>query len=230
MKKAERNQMEKAECNQLGRRTFLKFSVASAAAGALWSAAGSSLWAQEMTKIAPGSGDVGDEFVIIDLAGRLAAGALAVFHNPAVDSVSVPLTTHRPQKVGRGVVPAALLPGVIYLVSIEVNGQSFDVGTFQLVGVVYAPPSITPAQGPVGSLITIVDARQRIELGDEAHFFLPGVDPLVGTPATGTIVSADGSQLTAYVPDVTPNMDYLVAVISTAGDIRFQDLSFYVTF
>ncbi len=42
--------MEKEQCNQVGRRGFLKLGVASVAAGALWSASNSPLWAGELTQ------------------------------------------------------------------------------------------------------------------------------------------------------------------------------------
>lgn len=96
---------------------------------------------------------------------------------------------------------------------------------------IYTAPSISPAQGPYGTVITIDDPQHRIEQGDEARFFPLGGDPFgVWWTATEIVISPSGDTLTGSVPWIPSNLQYEVAVVDPINNIiRFRGIGFYVT-
>ena len=96
--------------------------------------------------------------------------------------------------------------------------------------IIFTPPSLNPSQGPVGTPITISDPQNRIEPGDVAVIYPMGGNPLEGTLCTEISITPDGGTLTASIPLVPTDMQYHVAVVSlSTGEIRFDQLGFYVT-
>jgi hypothetical protein len=65
--------------------------------------------------------------------------------------------------------------------------------------------------------------------GDVAVFYFPGGNPLQGYVVTDALISADGGSMTASVPYLPTDLQYLVAVVNlSTSEIRFQYLGFYV--
>ena len=87
---------------------------------------------------------------------------------------------------------------------------------------------ISPSFGTVASLFTITDDGVRIQVGDQAIFYMQGENPATGTVADAISITSS-TALTAKVPALTAGLDYFITVRPTpTAPSRFNDLPFKV--
>lgn len=186
----------------------------------------SDVWAP--TKIVPSQGDPGQKFTILDTSdGRIVPGSVAIFTSSSDTTVSLKTTSSG--KTAQGIVPDA--PGGMYDVKFRTtSGTEIAVGTFEIDNTIPEEATINPTSGPIGTLVTITDPQGRIQQGDLMTFFIEGTNPQFGVYGENTIVSTDGTTISANVPPtVTVDIQYFVNVGPDVNSARFNSLPFFVT-